>query len=314
MAAASSNLPGANIMNADQLSKAFAGLVLAVAVPSSVAAQSAPNINVTGEIEVEVLHSDGSDETFLFGDIDLSFGPAAGAGGLGFDLGVLAIDSDGIGSESAIFAAATYRTSYGKFSFGLPRNAASAFSRMPDLGGTKLVALEQDIFTGGIVELFYLLGDDTPVGLRYDGEYGMVKTAVSYHRLSDSEATVFDVAASFEMGKFFTNGSVEIVKPQGTSSQSAVHAEIGASTDLYEAGIGYTIGSDVIPDAFMAWATYRPVQKLDISATVLDIDGTDALYGLSGTYAFWNSAYVQAGVADSSGIDAVWDLSLGYKF
>ncbi|MGB3314468.1 MAG: hypothetical protein WBB85_08640, partial [Albidovulum sp.] len=216
--------------------------------------------------------------------------------------------------ETAVFADATYRTSYGKFSFGIPRNAASAVSRMPDLGGSKLVSLEQDILTGGIVEAVYLLGDDTPIGLRYDAEYGMMKAAVSYHRLSDLDTNVFDLAIGYDTGRFFANGSLELVKPGATSSQSAIHVEIGASADHYEAGLGYTGGSNVVPDALMAWATYRPMDQLGVTATVLDVDGASTIYGLSGKYTVWQGAYVQAGVVDTTSSDALWDLSLGYQF
>ena len=301
-------------MRAGQLTTTLSGLILAAIAPLCATAQSVPNVAITGAVELEYLTSDDFHDTMLFGDVGLSFGPASGATGLGFDLGLLAIDGDSFDTETALFAAATYTTSYGKFSFGVPRNAASAFSRMPDIGGMKLISIEQDAFTGGIVELLYLFGDEAPVGLRYDADYGMLKTAISYHHLSDVDADIFDLALSYDTGRFFANGSLENVKASETSSQSALHAEIGASADFYEAGLGYTSGSNVVPDAFMAWATYRPMEQLDLTATVFDVDGSDSLYGLSGKYGFWKGAYVQAGMVDSSSADALWDLSLGYQF
>lgn len=289
-------------------------LVLAVVTPALAVAQSFPAPTTSGEVELEYLSGDGSDATVIFGDVDLSFGPASGGTGFGVDLGIYAIDTDTLSGEVALFAALSYTTSYGKFSFGIPRSAASAFSRMPDIGGIKLLSITQDQITRGIVAPIYLLADDTPVGLRYDGDYGVLKTAVSLHYLSDSEAKVADFALRYDTGRFFANGALEYVDAPGTSTQSSVHLEIGASAEFYEAGLGYTKGSNFIPDAVMAWASYRPAQPLALTASVIDSDASGAIYGLSGDYTFENSVYLQAGMADSSDFDPVWDLSLGYKF
>ncbi len=288
--------------------------ILGAIVPVAANAQSLPGMNISGDVEVEYLTSDGSDATVLFGNVDLSFGPASGGAGLGFDAGLYAIDTDNSSGESAIFAALTYRTGYGKFSFGIPRSAASTYSRMPAIGGVRLIEVSLDSITRGMVERVYLLGDDTPYGLRYDGDYGALKAAASYHRFSDIDADIYAVAVSYDGGAFFANGAYEAVDVAGTSTQTSLHAEIGAEADLYEAGIGYTKGSNFVPDAFMAWATYRPMTQLDVTASIVDPDTAAAIYGLSGSYTLWNAAYVQAGVLDTSGTDPIWDLSLGYKF
>ncbi len=300
------------------LTKTLTGLlpaaILGAIAPMAVNAQSLPGMTISGDVEAEYLTSDGSDVTVLYGNVDLGFGPSAGATGLGFDAGLYAIDTDTSSSESAVFAALTYRTSYGKFSFGIPRSAASSYSRMPAVGGVKLFEVSVDSVTKGTAEQVYLLSDDTPYGLRYDGDYGALKAATSYHRFPDLDADVYAIAVSYDAGAFFANGAYEAVDSAGTSTQSSLHAEIGAEADLYEAGIGYTKGSNFVPDAFMAWATYRPMSKLDVTASIVDTDASDAIYGLSGSYTLWNTAYVQAGVLDTSGADPILDFSLGYKF
>lgn len=96
--------------------------------------------------------------------------------------------------------------------------------------------------------------------------------------------------------------------------QSSLHLEIGATGANYEAGIGYTVGSNLVEDALMAWATYQPSSAVAVTASLLDIDGASAIYGLSGTYSFASGAYLQGGILDSSDADAVFDLSLGYRF
>lgn len=289
-------------------------LFAATLTPIFAPAQSLSGLTASGTVEIEYLNQDNSDATVLFGDVNLSFGPDVGQTGLGFDLGLYAIDTDNLSSETAIFAAVTYRTSYGKFSFGIPHAAANGFSRMPVVGGVQLISVLQDVYTDGTVENVYLLSDDTPIGLRYDGEYGALNTALTYHHFSDFDVNVFNAAASYDTGRFFAAGSYEIVEGAASSNQSSLHVEIGAAADLYEAGIGYTAGSNLVEDAFMGWATYRPIENLDVTASVLDIDGVDSLFGLSGTYTVRGGAYVQAGVVDSSGSDAIWDISLGYGF
>ncbi|MGB7321420.1 MAG: hypothetical protein WBC95_08395 [Albidovulum sp.] len=295
----------------------FAGALCALTtgLPLTATAQSMPeNVTISGDVEIQYLSSDTNDTTLLFGDVDLSFAPVSGGTGLGFDAGLLAYDdSDTFGvSEAALFAAVTYTTSYGKFSFGIPRSAASDFVRMPDVGGNRLIGLEQRVISGSVTEFLYLLGDETPVGLRYDGDYGALKTALSYHRIDD--VNVYDLALSYEAGAFFATGSVERVTGLG-SNATLVHAEIGASTDFYEAGLGYTDDGDVFIDsAFMAWASIRPMDQLGLTATILDVKNSDTVYGLSGKYGFWNGAYAQLGVIDSSGFDPIWDVALGYHF
>ncbi|MCV2870019.1 hypothetical protein OEW28_15415 [Defluviimonas sp. WL0002] len=287
-------------------------MLLSIAAFSPVAAQaqSLPDgINLSGEVEIEGLSSSGDKETLYYGDLDASFD--LGASGLGFDLGFLGV-SDGSDSESAIFAALTYGTQHGKFSVGMPRNALRDFTRMPDIGGVKYLSLATAPFTNGLVEDVILFGDADQLGARYDGDYGNLKVAVSYHDFDDFDASATDIAASYESGIYFVTGGVEFLNGSG-SDANIFHVEAGAQADYYSAGIGFTTSDDVLPDATMAWASYSALPNTDLTVSLMDVDGT-TIYGLSGEWRFLNYSRVQLGVADSTDGDAIWDASIGLRF
>lgn len=292
---------------------ALPAIAVAALMPLAVSAQDL-NIDTSGVLELEYLSGDGMDETYVFGDVSLSYGPNAGQTGLGFDIGLYGLDADGVEGELIAFGALTYRTSYGKFSFGVPRSAASTVSRMPEIGGSQILGAGTQAFNDGLVTLAYLIGDEAPIGLRYDGDYGALKGAVSLHRFDDADVDIADIAVSFDTGRFFVSGAYESVWAPSSSVQSSLHLEIGATGANYEAGIGYTVGSNLIEDALKAWATYQPSSAVAVTASLLDIDGASAIYGISGTYSFASGAYLQGGVVDSSDSDTVFDLSLGYRF
>lgn len=281
-------------------------------LPAALSAQSLPG-GMTGTVELEYTTDGNSDFTLLYGDVDASFPISGGDRGLGLDVGLTGYLGESSFNEIAVFAALTYTTGVGKFSFGLPRNASAGISRMPVIGGTQLVGLAQDAFVGDLPLARYLIADDPFLGMRYDGDYGALKAALSLHHF-DSGADVADLAVKYDGGFFFTSGSLQHFSSTGSGDATVLHGEIGAATEFYEAGIGATSGDSLIPDAWQAWASYRPMDKLGVSATVLDPDGANTIFGLSAKYGFSQSGYVQAGISDTRNADALWDLSVGLDF
>lgn len=292
----------------------LSALALACA-PSLLAAQSLPaGTTITGTVELEYLNDGNGDLVLLYGDADASFSLGSGDRGLGFDIGITAYEGDSTIHELAGFGALTYRTSYGKFSFGMPRNASSGLSRMPAIGGTQLIGFTQRAFLGDLPTTLYLANDDGFAGVRYDGDYGQLKAALSYHHLRRSDTNLADLALKYDSGFFFANGSLQYYNGNGGTEATTFHGEVGAATDFYEAGIGATRGDNILPDAWQAWASYRPIENLGVTATVLDPEGSSAIWGLSAKYGFGKGAYVQTGVSDTRNVDATWDLSVGFSF
>jgi hypothetical protein len=294
--------------------KHFLIALAALGVPAMASAQSLPE-GVTGKgyIEYEYLTSDGEDASGIIGDFDISVAP--GASGFGFDFGLFGLDFEDT-SEVALYGALTYTTGNHKFSFGVPRSALKDHTRVPDIGGSRFFSLEAGILTDGLVDVAYLQSDETPIGLRYDGDFGAVKASASYHRFSDEEdVDVFGFGATYTQGMWFASGSVEHFDGESANG-TLVHAEGGVETDLYSVGLGLSNGDDSYFDdtAVMLWGSYKVMPQLEVTATVLDVAST-TLYGVSADYNFWSGAYAQLGYFDGDNVDdGVWDISLGWKF
>ena len=291
----------------------LSALALACA-PVTLSAQSTgAGSPIHGTVELEYSDDGTNDMALLYGDADASFSFNGGGQGMGFDAGLTTYLGEGGSSDTAIFGALTYTTSYGKFSFGLPRNASSGLSRMPVIGGTQAVGAFQKAWLGDLPLTNYLANDDYFAGVRYDGHYGAVKTALSFHH-TKTDVNFADLAVKYDSGFFFANGSLQYFNGNGGTEATVFHGEAGAATDFYDAGIGVTSGDKLIPDAWQAWASFRPVEQLGISATMLDADGASAIWGLSAKYGFMQGGYVQGGVSDTKNADALWDVSVGFSF
>lgn len=277
------------------------------------AAVQAQGITASGTVELEYSSDGNTDYALLYGDADMSYAFDASDRGLGIDLGVTGYLGDDPFNDVAVFGALTYSSDFGKFSFGMPRNASSGMSRMPVIGGTQVAGFAQKAFLGDLPLTNYLANDDPFAGLRYDGEFGAVKAAVSAHR-SRSDTNLVDAALTYTGGFVFAGGSLQYFDFDNGTDATAFHGEIGAATDFYEAGIGVTSGDSALPDAWQAWAMYRPADKLDLTATMLDPEGAAAIWGLSAKYGVMQGGYLQGGVSDSKNADARWDVSVGFSF
>ncbi|MCA0273697.1 MAG: hypothetical protein LCH69_16770 [Proteobacteria bacterium] len=289
----------------------FRVAILAMAfAPAAVAAQG---IDASGTVELEYSSDGNTDFALLYGDADMSYSFDGSGRGLGLDLGLTGYLGDDPFNDVAVFVALSYSTDFGKFSFGMPRNASSGMSRMPEIGGTQAVGFAQKAFLGDLPLTDYLANDDPFLGLRYDGDFGAVKTAVSAHR-TRSDTNLVDAALTYTGGFLFAGGSLQYFDLDNGTDGTTLHGEIGAATDFYEAGIGVTSGDTALPDAWQAWAMYRPIDNLDLTASVLDPDGASAIWGLSAKYGVMQGGYLQGGVSDSKNADARWDVSVGFNF
>lgn len=289
-------------------------VLAALAIPATANAQSLPDgVTAKGYVEYEHLTSDGDDASGIIGDFDVSIAPFMG--GVGLDFGLIGLDFEGT-SESALFGALTYHVGNHKFSVGVPRSVLKDHTRMPDVGGVRYFGFETGLITDGIVDIAYLTSDEAPLGVRYDGDFGMVKVGASYHHFSDgADADVFGLGATYTRDIWFASASVEHFDADGHNG-TLFHTEIGAKTDLYEAGIGLSNGDDGYFDdtSIMAWGSYYVMPQLALNASVLDV-GSTTIYGVGADYTFWNGAYAQLGYLDSDdAFDGIWDVSLGWKF
>lgn len=291
-----------------------AAVIAASLAPAAAMAQSLPQgATAKGTVELEYSTDGDNSYTLLYGDADMSYSLSGSDRGLGLDLGLTGYLGDDPYGDAALFAALSYATDFGKFSIGLPRNASSGISRMPVIGGTQAIGYGQRAFLGDLPVTEYLANDDPFVGVRYDTGAGAVRFAASAHHFRH-DTNLVDAALTYSGGFLFAGGSLQYYDFDNGSNATLLHGEIGAEASFYEAGLGVTSGDNTLPDAWQAWASYKPVDNLNVSATVLDPDSSALVWGLSAKYNVFQGGYLQGGVSDTKNTDARWDVSVGFSF
>ena len=288
-------------------------MLASLALPAS--AQSVANGFYTkGFVELEFFDGGGSSDVLGYANVD--FGITPSASGFGFDLGVEAVSVNG-SDDAALYGAVSYFGGFGKVQVGVPRPVIDDYLDVPNLGGLQFFDIALlSVFDGSLVSGGYVLGgSDAPLGLRYDGTFGSTTVGASYHSVDGSD--VLDLAANYSMGKTTLRGGVEHLRG-GSGSETSYF--LGAETQFgkINAGVLYSnVGTIDDANALQLYATYKPLDQLELTANVAAVEtsGSDALlYGLSADYNFNQGAYVQAGVADGEAASSVYNLSLGLKF
>lgn len=295
-----------------------ATILAALAVAGAAQAQDKSVVETTGYVELEHIEGDGNvSDTFLFGDVNFSVGGGliGAAPGLGFDAGVVAV-TDGDDDETAVYAAATYSFGASKFSVGIPRSAYDTFSNMPPVGGLRILDFSLGELNEGLVEFLYLVTDETPYGLRYDGDYGALQVAASAHTFDGEDIDGYAVAARYGLTENFAVFAdwENIVAAGGNISTT----RIGGETDYgnWSGGLSYfnrdPDGSNHI-DGTETWLTYRPTEAISVTGTALNTNIFD-VYGLSMRYDWPVGIYGQIGAADGRETDTLFDFSVGFEF
>lgn len=293
-------------------------MALCVAYAGPVAAQSAQEGFYTdGYAELSYFRGgSGSEDLLGYSEATIGYNTSSG---FGFEVGVDALITEN-DDESAIYGALVYESSFGKLSLGVPRAALDSYlANVPTVAG----AVPFDIGAVGstkrsLVTSAYLFGnDEVPVGLRYDGSFGSAKVGASYQRFNDTD--IIDLAANYSLGQATLTGAIEHLKDSGSSDTRYF---IGAETKFGQVTAGvlwsgnYALSNDA---AIEAYAKYKPVEQLEVSATALNLDvgsGASTVYGVAADYSFSQGAYVQAGVADTftSSSDTAVNLAFGLRF
>lgn len=285
------------------------------ATPSS--AQSAQEgFYTNGYAELSHFDGSGSGETLGYSEATIGYNTSSGFGAeVGIDA-VITQDDD----ESAIYGVLTYQSSFGKLSFGVPRPAIDAFlGSVPTLAGAVPFKIGEigNTKRSIITSTYLFTNDEVPVGLRYDGTFGSTNVGASYHRFDDAD--VYDLAANYQIGQTTLTGALEHLVVGGDADTRYF---IGAETKFGQVSAGvlwsgnYAFSDDA---ALEAYAKFKPLDQLELSATALNADvgsGSSTVYGLAADYTFSQGAYVQAGVADSfnSSSTTVVNLALGLRF
>ncbi len=294
-------------------------LIMLAGQAAPVAAQSAQDGFYTNGYAELSYFSGFSGDSQTLGYSEATVGYTDANSGFGFEFGVDALITEG-DDFIALYGAATYQSSFGKLSLGVPRAALDAYlASVPTIGGLVLFKVGETSTTKrSVITSSYLGSDDeVPLGLRYDGSFGSTNIGASYHRFDDTN--VFDLAANYKLGQTTLTGALEVLASDGDSETRyflGAESEFGQVTAglLYSGNFTFSNSA-----AVEVYAKYSPLEQLELAATALNIDtgsGSFTLYGLSADYEFNQGAYVQAGVVDSfeDSDDTAFNLALGLRF
>jgi hypothetical protein len=285
-------------------------------ISGQAAAQSDEGLVLTGQTELEYLHSNSSSDTLLATDMLLSYrGGYVGGVGLGFELGVdadLLLDSGD--SYSALYGAVLLSTMAGEFAIGAPKPITDLLIEKPSFAGMKALDLELAALSPSIVGSASKLGDAQSYGLRYSGASGALRYGASVHKLHGVSGTLYQAAAEYSFGSSAVEGAIESDSLTGNYSGT-----IGVTHSAGQFDIGAYVTRErqtLDGNMFQLSADYRVSDSLKVGGDVarLNFGSRQTLFGLSAEYGFGNGAYVQGGVADGDGMRTTMDASVGFKF
>lgn len=288
-------------------------LLLGATSAPSFALDLGNGFSASGEIEVEHLATDTGNDNLAYGTLDLGFQQPDGpfGGYVGFD--TIAVSGE---KNTRYFAALTYSSSFGKFQIGSPRPLIDDYFTAPALGGARLYEAAFPVGKSLTSSLLFLGSDiETPIGLRYDGEFGALKAGASYSKFDLGK--VMDLAASYTVGKTTFSGALERLEGDTGFSETVYH--LGAEMRLEKLSVGavYTSFNASNQDLMQVYATYSPLENLDLTASYLQIGSSFSDqdgYGLAAKYTLANGLYAEVGYADSNLGQDFYNASVGMKF
>lgn len=270
--------------------------------------------SLSGNFEYEHVSTESSDFGAGFLDADISYQHSSGFGAF---VGIDAVSADGFSGE-AFYGALSYSGDFGKIQIGAPRNALDDYVGTPKIGGIDIVDFQISALTGSILPTALLQGNETALGLRYDGTFGGASIGASY--LDVDGTSVVDLGVNYSLGQTRLMAGIEHISNGGSSEASYF---LGAEHDFGQLTAGAVLGKvELIGDAqsVQAYVVYSPTDRLDLTASLLHADtggGSGELYGLDANFDLSDSVYVEAGYTggDLFGGNAdFYALSLGVNF
>lgn len=269
---------------------------------------------LTGNLEYERLSVESENIGLGLLDADIGYQHSSGFGGF---VGIDAISYSGMSGE-AFYGALSYSGDFGKIQIGAPRNALDDYVNAPSIGGVDLLDLQLAPFMGSYLPIVGLEDDETPLGLRYDGTFGAASIGASYHDVEG--ASVVDIAMNYSLGQTKLMAGIEHVSDNGSSATSYF---LGAEHDFGQVTAGAIFGeAELFGDvqSIQAYAVYSPMDKLDVTASLLHIEDESEsgdVYGLAANYDLSDMVYVEAGYlgGDAFGGDEdIFTFALGVNF
>lgn len=280
---------------------------------SAAMAQSLPaGVSVTGFVQAEYLFDADDGDSAFIADLLLDYnGAAAGGMPIGFELGVIAVESDFGFTDTAFYGSVYYDATFGRISVGTPRTALDDYIDVPSFGQMGMPT-ELDVFFGSYTDLVALDGDFTVYGIRFDGSSGDIDYGVSVHSVEGEDFTTVTAAASYDVGNYTLAGGIEY---SADAPQTGYLASVTADFDPLS--VRLMVSSPMLfGEVFYSLSgEYALANNLVISAQYIDgADLISAFYSVGAEYTFMENAYVGASVMDSTdAFDTFYNVYAGWN-
>ncbi|GGH42836.1 hypothetical protein GVY41_02000 [Frigidibacter albus] len=315
---------------------------MAAALPAAALTPLQEGVYARGGVEVEHLRFGDEDATGAYLDFDIGIATGTVFGlPVGVELGAEGFsEADG---ESAFYGAATFDTGLGVVGVGVPRFALDKYVSTPKLGGFRLIeVIDLGLIDGrGVSGLYYLTSSDIPYGISYDLAGENFGLGLSYHEYDDEDGTsVIQAAGNVRAGLMVFGAGGEYLDSRAGDAEfytasialqtewfdlGAQHSRLQTTIDfgelitddfgeaLDELGVGSLAVTGEV-DATKLWATWRPIQRLDLTASYVAFDGgNEELYGLNARYNL-AGMFVEGGAVDGFGNEPLYSASVGFDF
>jgi hypothetical protein len=300
-------------------------------------AQEKVQISYSGIITLDHLDgvNYGGDYFYGNGDVsfrwstvnDLKFGADVGIETFGF------LNQDVSYDLSAYYAVGVVEGKFGKISIGMPRSVMSEYFVVPKVAGSELLDLDIGFLGSDLVRYVKLLlsdADGEMYGVRYDGIIGRFNVAASVSQLSDSygngtAGNIEEIVAKYAADQWsVTLGTVRF--EQGGISANSTSLEVQGHSGKISGGFVFTklgelfLGGGADDGSISrAFASYDVSEAVKLNAQIIDyqIFGNldEMMYSFDVSYKHKTGAFVNAGViSGDTGIDKIFNVSLGYKF
>ncbi|MBC7139892.1 MAG: hypothetical protein H5U17_14435 [Defluviimonas sp.] len=320
-----------------------AGVALTAALPVSAQQMQMPleeGFYARGGLEAEYLSYGDEDTSGAYLDFNIGIGAGTLFGvPVGIELGAEGVSESE--SESAFYGAVSFDTGFGVIGLGVPRFALDKYVSTPSLGGFRLVeVVDFGLIDGrGVSGLYYLASSDVPYGISYDLAGTNFAFGLTYHEYDDEgETSVIQAAGNVRAGAFIFGGGAEYLESDVGDGEfytasvqwqtdrfglGAQYSQLDADIDFAEVfgddfaedaeDLGVSdLTADGQVDATKLWATWRPIDQLDLTASYVLLDDED-LYGLNARYTV-AGFFVEGGAVDGVGDETLYQASIGFDF
>jgi hypothetical protein len=300
-------------------------------------AQEKVRITYSGVVSVQHFADANYSENYLYGNGDVIFRwSTANDLKFGADIGIETYRSlnGGVSDElTAYYASGVFEGRFGKVSIGMPRSVMSEYFIIPEIAGSELLDLHIDFLRSDPVRYVKFLLSDSDgemYGARYDGSIGRFNVAASVSQLSDSygngtAGNIEEIVAKYAADQWsVTLGTVRF--EQGGISANSTSLEVQGHSGKISGGLVFTklgelfLGGGADDGSISrAFASYDVSEAVKLNAQIIDyqIFGNldETLYSFDVSYKHKTGAFVNAGVfTGETGIDKIFNVSLGYKF